>query len=317
MEIYIMGSDQRSVRCARVSYGKDTEIDPFKDKKLLRYLYKNKHASPFEHNIIAFKGSKKKWLDILNKIENPSLQIYYSSGYIWFNLRTAINVINLLPEEIILEIKKHFPAIWKIVEKNGNLSDEELKKIPYTKDKVFLIEKVETPAGWIGLVDKLELGTDMDYYTFVVECPLFVARQWQRHRFGSYNEISRRYTDYNIEFYIPSSLRKQSKFNKQASIEEPIEEPYNSKFIKDIKKLTEKSLNLYNTMKEKGVAKEIARGILPQFMKTRYYWTVPRISLDNFISLRTNIHAQKEIRELAEALKELVGYRKTEKKNIL
>ncbi|HHJ64639.1 MAG TPA: thymidylate synthase (FAD), partial [Aquifex aeolicus] len=63
--------------------------------------------------------------------------------------------------------------------------------------------------------------------------------------------------------------------------------------------------------------KELARGVLPQFMKTRFYWTVPRISLDNFITLRTHRGAQKEIRELAEALKEMVGYRGTDRRNRL
>jgi len=66
-----------------------------------------------------------------------------------------------------------------------------------------------------------------------------------------------------------------------------------------------------------NVAKEIARGVLPQFMITRYYWTVPRISLDNFISLRTHEGAQKEIRELAEAIVDMVGYRGTDRKNVL
>ncbi|MDQ7083014.1 MAG: FAD-dependent thymidylate synthase [Aquificota bacterium] len=127
-------------------------------------------------------------------------------------------------------------------------------------------------------MDRLELGTDMDYYTFIVECPLFVARQWHRHRFGSYNEISRRYTAYDIKFYIPKVLRRQAKSNKQASLEEPVPEPFHSEFLKEIERLIEESYSLYERMTEKEVAKELARGILPQFMKTRYYWTVLRDS---------------------------------------
>jgi thymidylate synthase (FAD) len=168
---------------------------------------------------------------------------------------------------------------------------------------------VETSSGFVGLVDKLELDSPMDYYTFVVECPLFVARQWHRHRFGSYNEVSRRYVSYEPDFYIPEYLRKQSKSNKQASEDTPLEEPWNSLFLKKIKWYVEDLKTLYANMVEKGTAKELARGILPQFMKTRFYWTVPRISLDNFITLRTHPHAQKEIRELALAIKDMVGYR--------
>ena len=317
MDIHFMGSDQRSVRCARVSFGKDDKVDPERDKKLLRYLFKHRHASPFEHNIIAFRESKEKWLSMLGEVDNPSVQIYYSGGYIWMNLRTAINSYGVINQDIREEIKRFFPATISIFEKNGDITDEELYSLAYSTDRVYTEKRTETSSGWIGLVDRLELGTDMDYYTFIVECPLFVARQWHRHRFGSYNEISRRYTAYDIKFYIPEVLRKQAKSNKQASLNEPIDEPYQSEFIEEIKMLTKESYSLYERMREKEVAKEIARGILPQFMKTRYYWTVPRIALDNFIALRTHEGAQKEIREFAEAIKYMVGYRGTERKNRL
>ncbi len=317
MDIHFMGSDQRSVRCARVSFGKDDKVDPERDKKLLRYLFKHRHASPFEHNIIAFRESKEKWLSMLCEVDNPSVQIYYSGGYIWMNLRTAINSYGVINQDIREEIKRFFPATISIFEKNGDITDEELYSLTYSTDRVYTEKRTETSSGWIGLVDRLELGTDMDYYTFIVECPLFVARQWHRHRFGSYNEISRRYTAYDIKFYIPEVLRKQAKSNKQASLDEPIDEPYQSEFIEEIKRFTKESYSLYERMREKEVAKEIARGILPQFMKTRYYWTVPRIALDNFIALRTHEGAQKEIREFAEAIKDMVGYRGTERKNRL
>ncbi len=317
MDVFVMGSDQRSVRCARVSFGRDEKVDPERDKKLLRYLFRHKHASPFEHNIIAFKADKEDWLNILREFENPTVQIYYSGGYIWLNLRSAINSLNYLPQELIEALEERFPTTWTIVQKRGEVEDDELSSLNYTTDKVFLENRIDTGSGWVGLVDRLELGTDMDYYTFIVECPLFVARQWHRHRFGSYNEISRRYTAYDIKFYIPRILRKQAKSNKQASLEEPVPEPFHSEFLKEIERLIEESYSLYGKMTEKEVAKELARGILPQFMKTRYYWTVPRIALDNFITLRTHEGAQKEIRELAQAIKELVGYRGTDRKNIL
>ena len=317
MDIHFMGSDQRSVRCARVSFGKDDKVDPERDKKLLRYLFKHRHASPFEHNIIAFRESKERWLSMISAVDNPSVQIYYSGGYIWMNLRTAINSYGVIHPDIREEIKRFFPATISIFEKNGDITDEELYSLPYSTDRVYTEKRIDTSSGWIGLVDRLELGTDMDYYTFIVECPLFVARQWHRHRFGSYNEISRRYTAYDIKFYIPESLRRQAKSNKQASLDEPIDEPYQSEFLEAIRKLVEESYALYEKMREKEVAKELARGVLPQFMKTRYYWTVPRIALDNFITLRTHEGAQKEIREFAEAIKDMVGYKGTDRKNRL
>ena len=315
MKIYLLGSDQRIVRCARVSFAKDTYCDELRDKKLIRYLFRHRHASPFEHNVIAFEGSKELWFSLLDE-DNPTIQVYFSKGFIFINLRNAINLWERLPEKVKEKVKESFPATYEIVKRKGDISDEELEEIPYSQDSAYVKERVEVSSGWIGLVDKLELGTDMDYYTFIVECPLFVARQWFRHRFGSYNEVSKRYVGKEfLDFYIPSYIRRQAEKNKQASIDKPI---YRSEeFINRIKELIEKSVNLYEEILENGGAKEIARGVLPQFMKTRFYWTVPRISLDNFITLRTHEGAQKEIREFAEAIKDMVGYRGSDKKNVI
>lgn len=306
MKIHIMGSDQRIVRCARVSFAKDQEVDKDRDIKLIRYLLEHRHASPFEHVIIAIEGDKALWLEIISKLYSPAIQIYYSEGFIWFNLRNYINAIELFPLELEEKLKEYLPATMSIIKGEDPRS--------YSMDLTYLKERVDTSSGWIGLVDSLELDTSMDYYTFVVECPLFVARQWHRHRFGSYNEVSRRYVNYEPDFYIPAYLRKQAKSNKQASIDEPIKEPWNSLFIKKINWYIQDLKELYKSMIEHEAAKELARGILPQFMKTRFYWTVPRISLDNFISLRVHEGAQKEIREFALAIEGLVGYKGTDKK---
>ena len=316
MKIHLMGSDQRVVRCARVSFAKDTYSDELRDKRLIRYLFKHRHASPFEHNIIAFEGKKEDWINLMLKVDNPSFQAYFSKGYIFLNLRNAINAWDFLPGQVKEKIKKNFPTVYFIVERKGDVEDEELKSIPYTRDETYVRERRETSSGWIGIVDKLELGTEMDFYTFVVECPLFVARQWMRHRFGSYNEVSKRYvgTEF-LEFYLPEYIRKQAQKNKQASVDEPI--PESEEFIKEIRKLTNEAIELYERIISCGGAKELARGVLPQFMKTRFYWTVPRISLDNFITLRTHEGAQKEIREFANAIKEMVGYGGTDRKNII
>ncbi|HID66558.1 MAG TPA: hypothetical protein EYP32_07210 [Aquificaceae bacterium] len=118
-----------------------------------------------------------------------------------------------------------------------------------------------------------------------------------------------------IQLYLPEYIRKQAKSNKQASVDEAIEE--SEKFIEEIRSLIKNAKDLYRRIIEREGAKELARGALPQFMKTRFYWTVPRISLDNFITLRTNEGAQKEIREFAQAIREMVGYKGTDKKNVI
>jgi thymidylate synthase (FAD) len=143
-------------------------------------------------------------------------------------------------------------------------------------------------------------------FTFSVHCPLFVRGQWHRHRAGwSYNEISRRYTEVDMEFYIPEKYRVQSENNKQASVEgseiEKNTEAYNL-----YNEIVGKSLETYNKLLEIGVCKEQARGVLPQTMFTTFWATVDLRNLIHFIELRDDDHAQKEIRDYARAMKELI-----------
>jgi len=299
-----MGSDQRIVKAARVSFAKDLSsvIDVERDKKLIKYLLDNKHASPFEHVIFAFKANKKEYINLISKISYPVVNIYYDKGYIWLNARTLINFIDQLPYELVEYAQQIIPTTMSFVLHKSNVNN-------YTTDKDQNDQIITTSSGWIKLLDKLELGTCLDHYTFIVECPLFVARQWFRHRFGSFNEVSRRYTDVDLDFYIPEKLRLQSKNNKQASDDNYLDNEQNTLLVSLLQTSVKTMKATYNLLRELDVAKEIARGVLPQFMKTRFYWTAPRISVDNFIKLRKHKHAQFEIREFAEAIEQLIGYK--------
>ena len=154
-------------------------------------------------------------------------------------------------------------------------------------------------------------------YRFVV--PLFVRSQHHRHRTWSYNEISRRYTDINIQFYEPEGFRTQHKSNRQASNAEELidpqiisgQDPYNhgAPYFDPVSKVIRlhhgDSLRLFNRMIEAGVCREQARGVLPQNMYTEYYGTVNLNNLLKFIDLRTHEGAQWEIQKLAEACLEI------------
>lgn len=142
-------------------------------------------------------------------------------------------------------------------------------------------------------------------FSFSVHCPIFVARQWHRHRSASINEISRRYTEFDMEFYHPESYRKQSDNNKQASIEGSIIEQ-NVSIVDEVEELNKKCIELYDKMLANGVCKEQARGILPQNMMTTFWWTIDLRNLINFLQLRDDDHAQVEIREYARAIKKLI-----------
>jgi thymidylate synthase (FAD) len=150
--------------------------------------------------------------------------------------------------------------------------------------------------------------------TFKFVVPLFVRSQHHRHRTWSYNEISRRYTDKDLQFYLPKSFRTQHESNRQASNEEilinppitlshrglPLEDAY-IETSDAVAAFKDDAVSLYNLMLSKGVCREQARMVLPQNLYTEYYGTVNLNNLLKFIDLRTHEGAQWEIQKVAEA----------------
>lgn len=153
-----------------------------------------------------------------------------------------------------------------------------------------------------------------------VKAPLFVRSEWHRHRMASYNEISGRYVEYEPEFYIPDKMRIPAKSNKQGSVE-PTEEwakewyespvylpldSWNSVSRASIEAATNASWAWYKDLIDhKGVAKEMARMVLPLNLYTQFYVTINARSLTNFLSLRSAEDAQWEIRQYSLALEEI------------
>jgi thymidylate synthase (FAD) len=137
-------------------------------------------------------------------------------------------------------------------------------------------------------------------FKFHVSCPIFVARQWFRHRFAAYNEVSFRYTEVKDYFYMPEKWRGQDKKNKQASSAsiELDQKALHAMFSKQV----DASLATYKQMIEMGVAREMARMVLPVNLYTEFFWTVNARSLMNFVALRADTHAQLEIQAYGEAM---------------
>ncbi|MEA2552037.1 MAG: thymidylate synthase [Fimbriimonadaceae bacterium] len=140
--------------------------------------------------------------------------------------------------------------------------------------------------------------------TFHTKMPIFVARQWVRHRTARLNEISGRYSVMKDEFYVPEAdqVRYQSESNKQARSEEclPIEQAMEIiRLMEDEQKAVYAN---YQTMLEKGVARELARSNLPLSLYTEWYWQIDLHNLFHFLALRGDAHAQYEIRVYADAM---------------
>ena len=154
---------------------------------------------------------------------------------------------------------------------------------------------------------------------FHCKVPEFVARQWYKHVVGityseaptvdhAWNEVSLRYTDASdMDVYTPDGFRQQSEDNKQASVEEQVEDAA-GQLHQAYKEHCTQALVLYKRLVDQGVAREQARGVLPLALYTEFYWTASLQALVNFIQLRQHETAQYEIREYANALETLTQH---------
>jgi thymidylate synthase (FAD) len=136
--------------------------------------------------------------------------------------------------------------------------------------------------------------------------PIFIARQWIRHRTANVNEYSARYSIVKDRFYRPSAdyIRKQSLVNRQGR-DEQLDNLTADEFLAYLDKC-ESLYADYEKLTEKGVAREIARIGLPVNVYTEWYWKIDLHNLFHFLSLRMDPHAQQEIRDYATAMYELI-----------
>lgn len=148
-------------------------------------------------------------------------------------------------------------------------------------------------------------------FTFEVKAPIFVFRQWHRHRTWSYNELSARYSELKDEFYLPdpSVVGKQSTSNKQgrAAVAEDAEILVRRKAqVKDMALLTTASFHFYRQLLADGWPRELARLALPVATYSKMFATVNLLNLFRFLTLRCDDHAQYEIRVYADAMRQLI-----------
>lgn len=146
---------------------------------------------------------------------------------------------------------------------------------------------------------------EYQHATIMIECPLFIRSQIHRHRTFSFNEISRRYTDEDIEFWIPTVFRKQSTSNRQAS--DGVFAADESDGLKTAYKVRCEQAYMHYLMDlEVGVAREQARAILPQSLLTRFYMGGNLRNWAHFLNLRLDTHAQYEVRVIAAKVNEIL-----------
>jgi len=149
---------------------------------------------------------------------------------------------------------------------------------------------------------------EMVEFKFHVKLPIFVARQWIRHRSASVNEYSGRYSVMKEEFYIPQpgDVRYQSTVNKQGRSAEEVPDDLKEKLLEYLKASQKGSFDTYIEFVDEGLARELARINLPLSLYTEWYWKIDLHNLFHFLRLRLDPHAQMEIREYAKIMAEMV-----------
>jgi thymidylate synthase (FAD) len=140
-------------------------------------------------------------------------------------------------------------------------------------------------------------------FTFQIKAPIFVARQWMRHRAGVFNEFSGRYSEFPDEYYVPAldRIQLQSTFNKQGSAE-TLPKAVASLIQVAITEQCQASYKVYQGLLETGLTRELARVVLPVNYYTVFRWRVNLHNLFHFLRLREDPHAQYEIRVYANAI---------------
>ncbi len=149
---------------------------------------------------------------------------------------------------------------------------------------------------------------EMVEYKFHCKMPIFVARQWIRHRTASVNEYSLRYSKAINEFYLPESetLNLQSAANKQGRSTEAVDVELQKQILEIIKAGTDQAWQDYEKLEATGLSRELARINLPLSLYTEWYWKIDLHNLLHFLKLRLDEHAQYEIRVYAQAIAEII-----------
>ena len=139
-------------------------------------------------------------------------------------------------------------------------------------------------------------------FRFHIRAPIFVAREWFRHRIGSFNEFSMRYAKATDDFYVPAAEDVRTQVGKPGSYSfEAVDPELAESAREELREVYEAAYAAYERLVEQGVARELARAVIPVGAYTEFYWTVNARALMNFVSLRAAETAQREIRRYAEA----------------
>jgi thymidylate synthase (FAD) len=166
-------------------------------------------------------------------------------------------------------------------------------------------EMDESDEGLVRFLMRDRHGTPFEHnaFRFHIRAPIFVVREWMRHRIGSFNEFSMRYAKATDDFYVPEAEDVRSQVGKPGAYSfEPVDADLAEQTREELQAVYDQAFETYERLVEAGVARELARSVMPVGAYTEFYWTVNARALMNFVSLRAAETAQREIRRYAEAV---------------
>ena len=166
-------------------------------------------------------------------------------------------------------------------------------------------EMDESDEGLVRFLMRDRHGTPFEHnaFRFHIRAPIFVVREWMRHRVGSFNEFSMRYAKATSDFYVPEAEDVRSQVGKPGAYSfEPVDAELAEQTREELQAVYDQAFETYERLVEAGVARELARSVMPVGAYTEFYWTVNARALMNFVSLRASETAQREIRRYAEAV---------------
>ena len=211
--------------------------------------------------------------------------------------------MNELPKDAIKCLDKGFVRL--VDSMGGDDAIVQSARVSYGKGT----SKVSQDRGLIRYLMRHRHTTPFEMVEFKFHCkmPIFVARQWVRHRTANINEYSLRYSEARDEFYYPEpdNIEFQSALNKQGRMGE-VDSELKQKVQRYFKEISERSFEIYSELNEAGVARELARAVLPVNLYTEWYWKNDLHNLLHFIGLRSDGHAQYEIRVFSDAMASFV-----------
>ena len=211
-----------------------------------------------------------------------------------------MTVTDVIPENTINVLDHGFVRLDDAMA--DDLSVVNGARVSFARHKTVMEESDE---GLIRFLMRDRHGSPFEHnaFRFHIRCPIFVAREWFRHRVGSFNEFSLRYAKASEDFYLPDPADVRSQVGKPGAYSfEPVDADLAERTREELQAVYDHAYATYERLVDAGVARELARSALPVGAYTQFYWTVNARALMNFLSLRNSEFAQLEIRRYAEAV---------------